>query len=360
MHGRQFFSRYLLAAICAGKLFAQSAHDTLPIPNDPLELATGPVSLADTPEKRTAALALLEQARQNFNLRAPGSAPYDIKVSFNASGTTQYSGPGEMEEISTTRNTRWTAHLGSYSQLRIFADGTAYDTHPSTYLPLRLQMLRQAIFWPISGRFPNASIRSASAVWKGAPVSCVLLSRAGPEATASPGRRWQEEEFCIDRKTGLLHTYSVAPGMYNVYDYNGAIEFHGRVFPRQLSVMVAGATVLQVQIDSLTDLASFDPKLFEPSEDMNGPAIVIRGPERLSQVAPHSPALGSGLTQPVIVHAVLSIEGKPLEAEVLQTANPTLAEAALEIVKNTQYRRAEEPIQREVFINVQFMASAEN
>ena len=223
---------------------------------------------------------------------------------------------------------------------------------------LRLQMLRQAIFWPISGRFPNAAIRTAPATWKDTPVSCLLFSRATPEA-ATPGRRWQEEEFCIDPKNGLLHTYSVAPGIYNVYDYSGAIPFHGRLFPRQLSVMVAGAMVLQAQVDSLTDLAS-DPKLFEPGEDMNGPAIVIRPPERFSQIAPNNPAMGAGPLQPVIVLAVLNIEGKALEAEALQTANAALAEAALEVVKSTHYQKADKPIQREVFINLLFAASPEN
>ncbi len=359
MHSRRLVPLLLFSAICSVELFAQSVRPTAPIPNDPLELATGPVDLADTPAKRTAGLALLEQARQNFNLRAPGSAPYDIKVSFNAIGTSQYAGPGEMEEMSNTANTRWTAHLGTYSQVRVFAGGTAYDVHPGTYLPLRLQMLRQAIFWPISGRFPNAFIRTAPAIWKGAPVSCLLFSRAGPEAATLPGRRWQEEEFCIDPKTGLLHTYSVAPGIYNVYDYSGAIQFHGRLFPRQLSVMVAGAMVLQGQVDSLTDLAP-DPKLFEPGEDMNGPAIVIRPPERFSQIGPNNSAMVSGPIQPVIVLAVLNIEGKVLEAEALQTANAVLAEAALELVKSTQYQKADEPIQREVFIKVLFAANPNN
>jgi hypothetical protein len=70
-----------------------------PVPSDQLELATGPVQIADTPEKRSATLALLERARQNNHLHAPAGAPFDLKVSFISSGQTTYAGAGRMEEV---------------------------------------------------------------------------------------------------------------------------------------------------------------------------------------------------------------------------------------------------------------------
>ncbi len=358
MHSRRLVPLFLFSAICSVELFAQSV----------VQQRRFRMTRSNWRLGRWIWLILQPSALPHWHCWSkrgrtltcahPAARPMTSKSRSTRLGRVSIRGRGEMEEMSNTANTRWTARLGTYSQVRVFAGGTAYDAHPGTYLPLRLQMLRQAIFWPISGRFPNAFIRTAPATWKGTPVSCLLFSRAAQESGAMPGRRWQEEEFCIDPKNGLLHTYSVAPGMYNVYDYGGAIQFHGRLFPRQLSVMVAGALVLQAQVDSLADLAS-DPKLFEPGEDMNGPAIVIRPPERFSQIAPNNPAVGSGLIQPVIVLALLNIEGKVLEAEALQTANAALAETALKPVKS-EYRKADEPIQRELFINVLFAASPEN
>ncbi len=65
-----------------------------------------------------------------------------------------------------------------------------------------------------------------------------------------------------------------------------------------------------------------------------------------------NPAAGSGPVEPVIVHAALDTNGGVLEAEALQTSNPSLAQAALETVKSRTYGAA--PGQREAFINVQF------
>jgi hypothetical protein len=44
----------------------------------------GPASIADTPEKRSAILNLLERARQNNNLHVKGMNPFDLKASFNS------------------------------------------------------------------------------------------------------------------------------------------------------------------------------------------------------------------------------------------------------------------------------------
>ena len=69
------------------------------------------------------------------------------------------------------------------------------------------------------------------------------------------------------------------------------------------------------------------------------------------------PATANGVVQPVIIHAGLDVSGKVLEAEALQTSDSALSEAALNLVKNTNYgpARNRERVQRDVFINVQFV-----
>ena len=338
---------------------SQSAPKVATLPYDPLELATGPTVVPDTPEKRAAILNLLERARQNSAMHTPGTAPFTIKVSFNSTGGDAHSqGYGELEETWLNGQTwRWSARMGDYSQLRIFYEGAAYDDKPRGHMPLRLQMVRNSVFWPVVGNFAPSLIRMATAKWEGNEVACILISGSVNEATATPGRRWEENEFCIDPKTGLLRIHSEAPGIYSVYDYNGGIQFHGRIVPRQTTIVEGGTSVLQIHLDDLEE-ANNDPNQFVPTKKMisHGPGAIMVGPFRFPESVRTPPGY-SGAVQPVIVHAILDEKGKVLDAEVVQTSNPALAAAALGVVWHSSYLPAQQKdrrLQREAFINVRF------
>lgn len=349
------FAVLILIALCAGFVTAQTKQ-VAPVPGDPLELATGPAVIADTPEKRSAILNLLERARQNNNLHVNGMNPFELKASFNSSGPAGNSEPGMLEESWLSGATwKWSEHLGSYAQLRIFHKGVAYDSNPHSYQPLRLQMIRQAIFWPVAGNFANDVIRVAEASWNGKPVTCALI--AGPRAKASEetGRQWIEEEFCVDPATGFLQTYSIAPGIYDAYDYSNALEFHGHSLARRITIVENSIPVATVELNEIKDLNTADNNLFTPGADMKGPGIMIGPPMRFPQVAKNATA--TGVVQPIIVHAALDVSGRVLEAEALQTSDAAASDAALKLVRNTNYgpARNRELVQRDVFINVQFV-----
>lgn len=355
----RLLNRLLIVTLLSGFGFSQAETKTAPLPYDPLELATGPTVVPDTPEKRELVLNLLERARQNNGMHAPASPPFAMKVSFNSTGTSRYTGFGEIEETWMSGQTfRWSARLGDYSQLRIYRGGAAYDDKPRGSIPLRIQMVRQSVFWPVTGRFAPALIRMATANWQGSEVACMLISGGGNDSAATPGRRWEETEYCIDPKTGLLQTYSEAPGIYNVYDYSASFQFHGRTLARKISIVEDGVTVLQIHLDSLVDAANSDPDQFVPTRKMlsHGPGDILTGPFRFPQWVA-APAGRSGEIQPVIVHAVLDKKGHVVEAEALQHSDPLLADAALAIVERSSYAKRTEgkPVQREAFINVQFV-----
>ena len=63
------------------------------------------------------------------------------------------------------------------------------------------------------------------------------------------------------------------------------------------------------------------------------------------------------MIEPVIVHAVLDKKGRVVEAEALRHSDSLLSEAALAIVERSNYAKRDEgrPVQREAFINVQFV-----
>ncbi|HLW86366.1 MAG TPA: hypothetical protein VKR60_14200 [Candidatus Sulfotelmatobacter sp.] len=88
----------LLLAAYAYSQSAATAPKVAPLPYDPLELATGPTVVPDTPEKRALLLNLLEGARQNSALHLPGMAAFTLKVSFDSTGDSKNTGYGEVEE----------------------------------------------------------------------------------------------------------------------------------------------------------------------------------------------------------------------------------------------------------------------
>lgn len=352
-----------LLVVLTSPALSQSTSAVAPLPTDPLELATGDTLKVANPENRALILNLLERARQNGSeLYAAGSPPVHLKVSFTSSGQTRYSGAGEMEEIRYSRFTswRWTAHLGDYSQVRIFQNGVPYDEKTPGPIPLRVQMVRGAVIWPMDNVRPGTMIRVATAQWRGTEVMCALLS-FDEAASAARGRHWNEREFCVDTKSALLRIYSEAPGTYTVYDYNEALHFHGRTIARQISVVESGATVLQIRVESVEDAGTPDPSLFTPTKEMlaRGPGIVLIPAVRIpSGMAP--PAGHSGKLEPVIIHASIDDHGKVLEAEALQNSDPSLSDAALAMVKDLTYpprTRATGPVQTEAFINVEFGAA---
>jgi len=349
----------LLLLLVSGFSFSQNAPQVAPLPYDPLELATGPTVVPDSPEKREVLLNLLERARQNSALHTPGMAPFNIKVSFNSTGKDAHNqGYGELEETWLNGQTwRWSARLGDYSMFRIFYQGGVYDEKPHGHMPLRLQMVRSAIFWPVVGNFAPSLMRMATAKWEGNDLACILISGGMNDATATPGRRWEENEYCIDPKTGFLRIHSEAPGIYSIYDYNGGIAFHGRVLPRQTTIVEGGTSVLQIHLDSF-DEPNNDPNQFIPTKKMlsKGPGAVMVGPFRFPESV-RVPAGFTGEIKPVIVHAILDQKGKVLDAEVVESSDPALAAAALDVVWHSSYlpaQRRDRPLQREAFINVQF------
>lgn len=327
-----------------------------PVPSDPHELVSGTIKVLDETDQRATVLGLIERARQNSDLHAPAGHPFDLKISFEAAGDVAQTGPGQMEEIWLEPfKWRWTSTFGSYTDTRLMV-GRMYDENP-TFLPLRLQMARSTIFWPIH-TMPNDLLRIAPGTWNGSPVMCVLSSMPRWEAAKSAGRSWEESEFCIDTKSGLLQTYSVAPGMYAVYDYTNPVQFHASTFPRTITIYASGAVVLKIRVDSLTDPGQVDPAVFQPTPKMasQGTGPIIAGQFHFIVPGGASSTLSTEI-QPVIVHALLDPEGKVEEAEALQTTNSTLASAAVAKVKNSTYMPQQQgrALQREAFIDVRFV-----
>jgi beta-lactamase regulating signal transducer with metallopeptidase domain len=315
-----------------------------PVPADTQEPVIGSIQVPTAPAERAAALSLLERARQNSDMHLAGTPPFRLEVTFLASGNVSYVGSGALSETwFSGERWRWTANLAGYSQTRIGRGQMGFDEQPVPAVPLRVHMLREALFWPV--RFgPGARLRTAAAQWNGKSLTCLLLN--GQADPGTPTRLWAEQEYCIDNGSGLLDVFSPAPGTYFAYDY-GRNDFHGRAVPVRITASVGGLPVLDAQI-AIWDPHAADEPVLEPAAYR--PGITLAAGQRFLISAPNNFAAGS--VQTVIVHAALSPAGAVLEEEVSTSADPRLGQVALDTVRQHAFPTA--LTQRDVYVSVGF------
>jgi hypothetical protein len=329
-------------------IFAQ----TNPPAHDPNEFVTHEPRVLTRTDDRSDAAALLQMAKQRNDLRDV-TTPYSLKISFETSGATLLEGTGTYEELSDGTSRRWTAKLGDYEITRI-SDGThVYSTSPTEPIPMRIQTVRAAVVSPIPSVTESPTMREAIVKRDGKTMKCELGS--GSIGMYAPPRAWTETEYCVDTATNLLQMWSEAPGVFAVYDYEGAKDFHGHMLPTNISMYQEGHLTLKMHVESLEDLQELDPNLVTPTQEMidAGEAVVLGLPVRFPiRVDPVNEPT-SNYFQPVIVHVIIDPnDGSVLDAEPIQNYDPALTRAAMDLLTNAAFPPP--GVQRDAFINVQF------
>lgn len=337
-----------LAAAAALPLAAAGRNPIMaPIPSDPLELVTGHVRAVHSMAGRAAALELLARARESYALR-DGTTAFHLEATFtvDSGGVTAGDGEWQMEDwFDPNQGLRWTASNAGYQITRIVSHGALYSEQTGSYIPLRLQEARSALFSsiPSARMVARASIRTSTAVYNGAQVTCVLLSAPGEPDNDAGVRRWDETEECIDPQTGLLQTHSQVPGRYFAYDYSNAPRIGGHVLPRQVTVTEGGKTVSQIRVVRLTEApAAEDATLFAPTEEMKAKGRAITMAEAQKVVEARNVVHVSGTVpgaDAVCIFGVVTPWGQLAEAHSLQPADPNSA-AALESARQMSFERA--------------------
>jgi len=325
-----------------------------PLPADVQEPVTGTIEIPATPADRAAALSLLERARQNSDMHIAGTPPFQLDATLLASGNVSYVGSGRISEtwISGQR-WRWTANLADYSQARIGRGQGGFDEQPVSAVPMRVHMLRGAIFWPVTFG-PGIRMRTAAAQFNGKALTCLLLG--GELGSTIQSRLWEEQEYCIDNGSGLLQLHSPAPGTYIAYGYGRNLQFHGRFVPDHITAYVGGILVLDAQI-AIADAGSVNENLLTPAADMiaRGLGVSLTTGQKFLINAPGGYA--NDAIQTVIVHAELGPAGNVLEEEVSASADPRLSQTALDFVGQHAFPPA--GTQREVYVNVGFVPATQ-
>jgi hypothetical protein len=236
---------------------------------------------------------------------------------------------------------RWTAKAASgYTITGISSSAGDYGEGTASAIPLRLHEARGLLFDPIqSPAFANrGSIRTSTATFQGATVTCVLLSRSRTAAKPAPGRDWEETEECIDPQSGLLQVHSEVPGRYVVYDYTNAPQLGGRVLPRSVTVTEAGRIVSKISVESLQGVTAIDPSLFVPTDGMKakGPATATTSAAKISRLQGQGPFTSAMTVRPVCVFGLVTPTGRLVEAHSLQPSDPNSL-AAVEDAKRIDF-----------------------
>lgn len=342
----------------SGPIQAQGAEPA--VPPDPLELVTGDAQPVQNAEQRAAVVRRLSSAIAFSNVRA---YPYDRRTAFNAFGSTSSDGAWQLEDTSPGGNLyRWTAQGPSYSAINLYVDQMLYSSEPLGAIPLRLAQVRTAIFFtrPVVG--PRATLRTFAAEFNGSAVMCILLSHMGAAKGATGGRRWVESEYCIDNASSALITYSVAPGLYTLYDYSRAIHFHDRLIPNKFTITEAGHTVIEAQTVSVSD-PSEDASLFQPAGLAQVGVGPLMTPAWNLRTAATSSMVPAGSEDVVIVHGLRSVSGEFTGLELVASSNSALNQSALEMASKWSGSAISEDVEpgatpqsHEVLVTVTFVS----
>lgn len=369
---------FALARSCAAQADAGWAQDTnqaslpeisprdllagIPVPYDPLELVPRDARIVQNPEERASALELLQTAHRLSNVRLH---PYDLKTSFTSYGSSSSDGPWTLEDIAPGGNVyRWTAQGPSFSGTFLTVEKLLSSNQPGGAMPLRLAQARDAmwaIYLPAIG--PHATLRVANGYLNGAALRCVLVAHGfygDSQPRFSSGRSFDEAEYCVNPQSGLLETYSPYAGLYIRYDYATGLHFHEQIVPDGFTITEQGKPVIEAKTENVSEPPPRNSNLFEPAGlKPMGVGQEIVAPLRINgfQSSPSVSAAG----QVVVVHGMVTPEGRLTEVEVVVSTNPSLDDAAIEHANRAEapQRMAKTqpgitPQSREAIFTVQF------
>jgi hypothetical protein len=312
------------------------------VPGSPLELVTEGARLARTAEEREAVIALLTKARQLLNVRAQ---PYDLKTTFAVSSSAAANGTWILEDTYPSSGLyRWTAQGPAYSAIYLLKNNIQYSDQRGAAIPLRLIQVREAIFFTYPVVTEQTRLRAADASLNGLNLRCALLQQRFDllGEALPPGRSWDEFEYCIDPRSGLLVTYSPAPGLYIHYDYSKAFRFHKQIIPGAFSIAVARETVIEAKIQSLRNPIKRNRNQFEPGElsQLGVGPMMTTGVGMYGQLqVPSDLVSDQGTGDMVIAHGELSSDGRVSNVEILTGTNTSLNPYAMD--RASRWRRPE-------------------
>lgn len=263
---------------------------SIPVPYDPSEAVIGDAQLIRDAQQRAAVLQLLLTAQRLSNVRLHA---YDLKTTFTSYGSLPSDGRWSLEDTSPgVFIYRWTAQGPSFSGVFLSLDRLLSSNQPGGAVPLRLAQVRSAIFGVYAPQIgPYATLRVANSELRGGELRCVLVGRGAfgkAEPSFAKGRSFDESEYCVDARTGLLAVYSPFAGEYIHYDYANALHFHDVTVPDRFTITEGGKAIVEARTESVTDAPPKNSNLFV-AEGLTpiGAGIVSEVPSLIRELHPY-------------------------------------------------------------------------
>jgi hypothetical protein len=259
---------------------------------------------------------------------------------------------------------RWTAQGPSYSAVNLYVNHLLYSNQPAGGVPLRLAQVRAVLFFNQLEFGPQASVRTFAGSLNGSALTCVLVARLFAGKPAAGGRRWDEEESCVDPKSGLLVTYSLVPGLYVLFEYSSALHFKDKILPGKFTIAEAGQPIIEARIESVSNPAKIDDSLFTPTGlSAIGTGSLMTQPWRMRSTVGFNPANANPALHVVVLHGMVSPDGHMSDSQVLASSNPSLNQSALDRAAQWQNWRSDDsaqpgatPQSHEVFFTFEFLS----
>lgn len=289
------------------------------------------------------AVGWLRRANDETNLRMPGSAPFEMKVTFHAYPGVDFSrkghstiitGDGTYEEWwKSPHEWRREVTFGNYHAVEAEGDGVRKLQASSDYEPSRVLMLLNALFDPIPRSYLPPEIDRSRSGWyiqhmKIGGIPWVRIGVSPPVSSGVP----PSLSFSF-LPNGILFR-SDKQGLITAW-HNDA-GFSGRVVPREIAVQAAGRILLTADV-SIEALGDESPARFELAGPAAAPGATLR-PLHYDEIKMgHLRRVPSGFFGRAVIREVIDRKGDVRELEVLWAASREDAMGALSSARNEQY-----------------------
>jgi hypothetical protein len=282
-----------------------------------------------------------QRAADQMNLRAFGSAPFHMKVTFHAfpgivlsdkESDQIISGDGTYEETWVTP-TRWRREVtfGRYHAIEVQSEAGRKMEYSSDYEPSRVLMLLEALLYPIPRRFSSPLRMGQHLHWK------IKNGAAGGRPYVMIGD---------DPGYLFLPTGELLQSMYDgaVTDFANPRVFNGRLVAQHIQIQGGSKQDLLTADVTVGPAGQVDATAFTLPGSPAGPGMTLR-PLDLAEYSfspseqHFSPDETSGPSRPLgTLREIIDRHGVVHELEILYSPNPENFAPVLRLIRGEKYR----------------------
>ena len=288
-------------------------------------------------EPRGEAEAFLKRAREVSDIRCEGCPPFQLRASVELLRMPRGTSRGTYLLIWISP-TKWREEIDfpGFEQVRVGGEGKVWQARSTSYLPLRLFQLMEAMSFRRRLRVgPDESVGKIKKPPRGkSSLACLELK----------GKLQANRLFCFDPTAGVLMHEGTRSSEEDAFEYEDYAPWGAKRFPRTLRAFELGELVVKVYVEEMSEATSVNEGLFSPpSGAVEWPGCEDPEPALgIEKSLPHYPEQAKETRESgtVFVYAIVKADGRVSEVEVLRSAGGDLDRATVDAVKQWRYRPA--------------------